>query len=209
MRIPSRKLASGALLALALPVLAGAGDHITPTVVLKKQAEVIKATLPGASSFFLKKVEIGKRDLSRIEQSGGFEPESPDVKFYYGQDGSGSTVGVVLFPQVNTQHGPFEVGLTMGPDGTVRDVTLTKATVETKPWVEKAAGTGFLEDFRGLGAGQAPTTALERLRSADIGKMPTYSGKQVAKAVEHGLTLYGILYAGSGRAAGGSSGGGP
>ncbi|HKK27174.1 MAG TPA: hypothetical protein VKB18_03765 [Gemmatimonadota bacterium] len=208
MRITPRRLAAGALVALALPAVAGAGDHITPTVVLKKQADVIKTTLPGASSFFLKKVTIGKRDLARIERGGGFEPESPDVKFYYGQDGSGSTVGVVLFPQVNTQHGPFEVGLTMGRDGTVRNVTVTRATVETRPWVEKAVGTGFLEDFRGLTAGQAPTKALERLGSADVGKMPTYAGKQVTKAVEHGLTLYRVLYAGEGKDAPGTSGGG-
>ncbi|HKK08389.1 MAG TPA: hypothetical protein VKA44_05835 [Gemmatimonadota bacterium] len=195
MRTTRRTLAAGALLAVILPVLAGAADHITPTVVLKKQADVIKATLPDASTFFLKKVRIGKRDLSRIEQAGGFEPESPDVKFYYGQSGSGSTVGVVLFPQVNTQHGPFEVGITVGSDGSLQNVTVTKATVETKPWVEEAAGTGFLEDFRGLTPGDAPRKALERLRSADIGHMPTFAGEQVAKAVEHGLTLYGILYA--------------
>ena len=190
------KLAAVALLALALPVVTGAADHITPTVVLVKQVQVIKSTLPDAASFFLKTVQIGREDLTRLESTAGFQPQSPTVKFYYGQDASGDLEGVVLFPQVNSQHGPFEVGLTVGPDGTVRKVTVTKATVETKPWVEAAVSTDFLDDFQGLSAGQSPSGALERLRSADLGRMPTWAGKQIASAVEHGLALYRVLYAG-------------
>ncbi|MDP2481065.1 MAG: hypothetical protein Q8W51_12770 [Candidatus Palauibacterales bacterium] len=192
-----RRLAGAATLAVLLPLVAGAAEHITPTVVLRKQADVIRSTLPDATHFFLKTVQIGRRDLSAIEQTADFKPEDPRVKFYYGQNGSGSLVGVVLFPQVNTQHGPFEVGLTLGPDGTIRDVAPTKATVETKPWVEKAVGTGFLDDFRGLSAGQQPDRARKALRSADIGDMPTFAGEELAEAVEHGLALYQVLYAGS------------
>jgi hypothetical protein len=186
-----------ALLGLALPVIAGAAMHITPTVVLRKQADVIRSTLPGASQFFLKTVQIGKQDLTRIEQAADFEPEDPDVKFFYGQNESGTLVGVVLFPQVNTQHGPFEVGLTLGPDGTIQDVAPTKATVETKPWVEKAAGTGFLDQLKGLAPGQHPEKALQVLHSAGLGDMPTWAGEEMAEAVQRGLTLYQVLYAGS------------
>ncbi|HKK07784.1 MAG TPA: hypothetical protein VKA44_02755 [Gemmatimonadota bacterium] len=189
------RLAAAALLALALPVVMGAADHITPTVVLVKQVQVIKGTLPGAASFFLKTVQIGREDLTRLQSTGGFRPQSPTVKFYYGQDASGDATGVVLFPQVNSQHGPVEVGLTLDPDGTVRKVTVTKATVETKPWVEAAVATGFLDDFRGLAAGRSPEKALERLRSADLGRMPAWAGRQIATAVEHGLALYRVLYA--------------
>lgn len=191
------RLVGAGALALLLPLVAGAAEHITPTVVLRKQADVIRSTLPDATQFFLKTVQIGSRDLSRIQEAADFEPEDPRVKFYYGQTGSGDLVGVVLFPQVNTQHGPFEVGLTLGPGGKILDVAPTKATVETKPWVEKAVRTGFLDDFKGLSAGQKPDRALQTLHAADIGDMPTFAGEELAEAVEHGLALYQVLYAGS------------
>lgn len=192
-----RRIALGVLAALTVPILAGAA-HITPTVVIEKQAEVIRSTLPGATQYFLKTVTIGKQDLRRIEAEGDFEPDEPEVKFFYGEDGRGSVVGVVLFPQINTQHGPFEVGLTVGPDGTVREVRLTKATVETKPWVLQAASPEFLADFEGLSAGQAPERALARLREGGLPRMPAWAGQQVALAVERGLTLYQILYSAGG-----------
>lgn len=190
--------AAGALAAAAVAavVLGGAAEHISPTVVLEKQADVIRSSLPDARQFFLKTVRIGRGDFARIEREADFEPEDAKVKFYYGEGASGTPVGVVLFPQVNTQHGPFEVGLTIGPDGTVQAAEPTKATVETRPWVEKAVGTGFLDDLQGMTAGQEPAVALRRLRSAGIGKMPTYAGEQLATAVERGLALYQVLYAG-------------
>jgi hypothetical protein len=191
------RLAGAAALAVLLPLVAGAAEHITPTVVLRKQVDVIRSTLPGATSFFLKTVQIGRQDLSRIEQTADFKPEDPKVKFYYGQTGSGSLVGVVLFPQVNTQHGPFEVGLTVGPDGKILDVAPTKATVETKPWVEKAVGTGFLDQFKGLSAGQEPDQALQTLHAAGLGDMPTWAGDEMAQAVQHGLAFYQVLYSSS------------
>lgn len=195
----ARRLGLAALAVASLPVLAGAADHVTPTVILKKQADVIRATLPGAAHFFVKTVKIGTQDLRRIESEGSFEPEDPTVRFYYGEDVSGKVVGAVLFPQVNTQHGPFEVGLTMDPNGTVDDVTVTKATVETKPWVETATSTGFLNAFRGLQPGQPATKALTRLKAADPGEMPTFAGEQIARAVKRGLTLYSVLYGRGGR----------
>ena len=45
------------------------------------------------------------------------EHADPDVQFFLGQDGDGRTIGVALFQQVDTPHGPIEVGLTFGPDG--------------------------------------------------------------------------------------------
>lgn len=193
-RRAAKWLAGGAV-ALAIPGLAAAARHITPTVVLEKQADVIRSTLPGATQYFLKTVEIGKQDLKRLENEVDFEPESPEFKFFYGEDASGQLLGVVLFPQVNSHHGPVEVGLTVGPDGAVRKVRVTKATVETKPWVKKAASDGFLADFEGLTAGEPPTRALSDLKAAKLGEMPTWAGEQIARAVEQGLELHRVLYA--------------
>jgi hypothetical protein len=180
-----------------VPVLALTGAvrrHITPTVVLEKQADMIRATVPGATRFFLKTVSVGKGDFDRIRTEGGFEPEEDQVKFYYGQDASGKTAGVVVFPQVNNQHGPLEVGLSLNPDGSIREAVVTKATVETKPWVLTAVKAGLMKRFRGMRPGDDPTRALDGLSKQELGEMPYYMAGVAAQAVKRGLVLYGVLY---------------
>ncbi len=185
-------LLGGTLVALVLT--GAAAPHITPTVVLKKQADMIKETVPAAKQFFLRTVEIGKTDFERIRREGGFKPEDDRMKFYYGTDASGRNAGVVLFPQVNSQHGPLEVGLTMNADGTVRDAVVTKATVETKPWVLAAVKAGLMERFRGMRPGDDPAAALQGLSSDQLGKMPYYMATLAAETVGRGLILYDVLY---------------
>jgi len=119
----------------------GAAAHPTPKVVLVKHADFIRQTLPSAKQYFLRTVSIGKQDLAAIRQAGDFTPADPDVQFFLGQGEGGATVGVVLFQQVDTPHGPIEVGLTFGPNGAVAHAMVTTATVETKPWVLEAVGT--------------------------------------------------------------------
>jgi len=183
------------LIACAAPLaLTGAARHITPTVVLHKEADVIRSALPTATQFFLRKVTIGKADLARIKQEDGFAPDEPEVKFYYGNDANGALAGVVVFPQVNTQHGPWEVGLAIDPNGTVTSVVVTKATVETKPWTEKAIRAHLMDHFRGLRPGDDVMRALQSLDRAQLGKMPYYAAEKVTQAVGRGLTLYQVLY---------------
>lgn len=190
------KIRAAALL-LALCAVAAAPSarrHITPTVVMRKQADVIRSTLPGATQFFVKSVEIGKSDYDRLAE-GGVRLDEQEVKFYYGKDASGTVRGIVLFPQVNTQmHGPLEVGLTLAPDGTIRSVVATKATVETKPWVQTAEASGFLPRFVGMKPGASTESALQGVSKASMGDMPYYMAGQMAEAVSQGLTLYQTLY---------------
>jgi len=183
-----------AALAATLTLTGAAWRHITPTVVLQKQADVIRATVPGASEFFLKTVSVGKADFQRIRTEGDFEPEEDQVKFYYGKDDSGKIAGVVLFPQVNTQHGPLEVGLSMTPDGVIREAVVTKATVETKPWVQAAEKAGLMKRFAGMRPGDDATRALGGMSAAEMGKMPYYMAGIAAQAVARGLVLYDVLY---------------
>jgi hypothetical protein len=173
---------------------ASPAPHITPTVVLRKQADVIRSALPDASQFFQKTVTIGQSDFRRLREDAGFEPDEHEMSFYYGTGSDGSVRGVVLFPQVNTQHGPLEIGLTMRPDGTIGNVTVTKATVETKPWVQTAVNTGFLDSFVGMDASGDPQTALQTLSKDSIGEMPYYMAGLVVEDVTRGLALYGTLY---------------
>lgn len=192
MRLPNRVATAGALPILMATSLA---LHITPTVVLKTQADVIKETVPGAAQYFARTVKIGRDDLSRLRTAADFTPDDPDVKFYYGTGADGATRGVVLFPQVNTQHGPLEVGLTMASDGTISSVIVTKATVETKPWVLDALRSGFTQQFRGLRFGDDPARALAGVDRNALGAMPFYFAQVTTEAVKRGLAFYGILYA--------------
>lgn len=180
----------------ALPFLMGpaAPLHITPTVVLKTQADVIRETIPGAAQYFARTVKIGREDLARLRASADFTPDEPDVKFYYGNGADGTPRGVVLFPQVNTQHGPLEVGLTMGPEGTIRNVVVTKATVETKRWVMEAISSGFTRGFPGMRFGDDPARVLADVDRKALGAMPYYFAEVTTEAVKRGLAFYGILY---------------
>ncbi len=179
------------LWALAAPLFLAA-HHPTPTVVLVKQTDVIRRTLPGATQFFLRTVTVGKEDLDRIRTEIDYTPEDPDVKFYLGKRADGQVAGVVFFPQVNTMHGPIEVGLTMGPDGAVTSVVVTKATVETKPWVEEAVATGLLDKFRGMRYGDQVESALA---AADrLGGMSGWEAQVITTAVHHGIVLYHDLF---------------
>lgn len=178
---------------LAAALLVGA-RHPTPTVVLVKQADLIRQALDGADQYFVRKVTIGKDKLSRIRREVEFSPEDPDVKFYLGKTAEGTLEGVVSFPQVNTMHGPIEIGLTMNPDGTVASAVVTKATVETKPWVEEAVAAGALQRFEGLSYGDDVKRALGQLSPGRIGRMPYWEAEVIAAAVEQGLVLYHVLY---------------
>jgi len=168
--------------------------HITPTVVLREQADVIRETLPQASEFFLRTVDIGRSELERIKQEGDFTPDDASFKFYVGRRSSGEPEGVVLFPQTNTQHGPFEVGLTMRPDGSIGSAVVTKATVETKPWVLKALQAGLMAGFTGVTSPDRAMDALQAVSEQDLGRMPYYTATVIASTVRRGLVLYRTLY---------------
>jgi len=187
----------GAVVVLALAGVAwtSAPPHITPTVVVTKQADAIRNGIPGATQFFVKSVTIGQEDFRALSE-GGFRPQEQEVKFYYGTGANAQVVGVMLFPQVNTtQHGPIEVGLALTPDGAIRSVVVTKATVETKPWAQAAVASGLLARFQGMRAGSDPASALSALSRDQIGQMPYYVAGLIAQDVARGLAYYEALYA--------------
>ena len=179
-------------LALAAAALAAAA-HPTPKVVLVKHADFIRQTLPGARQYFVRTVTIGKQDLAAIRQASDFTPADPDVQFFLGQKEGRATIGVVLFQQLDSPHGPLEVGLTFGPDGAVAHAMVTTATVETKPWVQEAVAAGIMDKFVGMRQGDDPRKALQSL-DGKVGGMPEYMAELIATAVGRGLVLYATLY---------------
>jgi hypothetical protein len=178
---------------LLLTLLVGAARHPTPTVVLVKQTDVIRTALDGAKQFFVRKVTIGKDDLAKIRREVDFSPEDPDLNFYLGKSGDGKLVGVTSFPQVNTMHGPIEVGLTLKPDGTIASAVVTQATVETKPWVQEAVASGMMKRFQGMRYGDDVKRALGPL-AGKIGQMPYWEAEVIAAAVQQGLVLHEVLF---------------
>jgi hypothetical protein len=185
------RLGGAATLGLALAALTGAA-HPTPKVVLVKHADFIRQSTAGATQYFVRTVKIGKQDLDAIRKEGGFVPDDPDVQFFLGQGQGGKAVGVSLFQQVNTAHGPVEVGLTFGPNGTITSAMVTTATVETKPWVLGATAAGLMQHFVGLRPGDDPRKALQEVKG--LGGMPGYMAELIATAVGRGLVLYQTLY---------------
>ena len=181
-----------ALVAAAL----GAAAHPTPKVVLVKHADFLRQSLAGATQYFVRTVSIGKEDLAAIRKSSDFTPADPDVQFYLGQGQDGKPVGATLFQQVDTPHGPLEVGLDVRPrrrhhpggrdDGNGRDQALG------------ARGDGY-------GADEALRRPATGGRSAEsrsgsgrrLNGMPAYMAELIATAVGRGLVLYGTLYKGS------------
>jgi hypothetical protein len=180
-----------ALVAAAL----GAAAHPTPKVVLVTHADFIRETLggQGATQYFVRTVSIGKQDLAAIRTASDFVPDDPDVPFYLGQGKGGTAVGVVLFQQVDTPHGPLEIGLAIGPNGTDTAAEVTTATVETKSWVQEATAAGLTKGFVGMRQGRDPREALAQARPRLSG-MPEYMAELIATAVGRGLVLYGTLY---------------
>jgi hypothetical protein len=181
--------AAAAVLLVALP------PHITPTVTLVSHADAIKQAIGGAAHYFARTVDIGRNDLASIKREASYTPDQENVRFYYGTDDAGKLAGIILFPEVNTQHGPLEVGLALDPNGTVLKVIATKATVETKPWVEAMVKSGYLDHFTGLHVGDDAKQVLAHASKHDLGAMPYWTAEIATLAVQRGLVLYQVLFA--------------
>jgi hypothetical protein len=178
---------------LAVTALAlGTAAHPTPKVVLVKHADFIRQSITGATQYFVRTVTIGKQDLAAIRKSGDFTPQDPDVQFFLGQVEGGKTVGVALFQQIDTPHGPLEVGLTFDPKGAIASAVVTTATVETKPWVQEAIGTGLMKRFAGMRPGDDTRKALQGV--SGLSGMSEYMAELISTAVGRGLVLYETLY---------------
>ena len=179
---------------LALAALAlGATAHPTPKVVLVKHADFIRQSITGARQYFVRTVRIGKEDLAAIHKAGDFTPADPDAQFFLGQGDGDAPLGVALFQQVDSPHGPIEVGLTLGPDGALAHAVVTTATVETKPWVQEALASGLMDKFVGMRQGDDPRKAVAAV-GGKLGGMPEYMAELIATAVGRGLVMYGTLY---------------
>lgn len=187
------KLLVGALVALL---------HITPTVVLVKREDAVKACLPAATSFTARDIHLSRTDAHRLHEALDWGPDDGLLTFYIGKS-AGAAVGALTFIRVDTPHGPLEVAVGFRPDGTLHRVEVTKATVETKPWVLEAVRSGVLDRYAGVNAeagdlgavAKAPLVpgGVEGYRGK-VGQMAGYMLEQIDKGVQRAVVAYGWYY---------------
>src|SRR5262249_2092758 len=158
--------------------------HITPTVVLVKRADAVRELAPGAQSFTARDLHLSDQDAHKLHAAVNWSPEDGVLTFYTGKSGE-TVVGVFLFVRVDSPHGPLEVAVDFGPDRTIKKVLVTKATVETKPWVQEALKAGLLAHYGGMTPGSTPAAAAT-VKNA-LGPMPAYMAEQIDRAVARAL----------------------
>src|SRR6059036_2604777 len=129
--------------------------HITPAVVIVKRPDAVQALLPGADVYLAREVHLSNLDAQRLHQVVDWSPEDGVLTLYTGKAGA-TAVGALEFVRVDTPHGPIEVAVGFTPQGTVRGVIVTKATVEMKPWVLEAVAAGLTNHYQGLKPGDSP-----------------------------------------------------
>src|SRR5439155_27335354 len=78
------------------------------------------------------------------------------------------------------------------PQGTVRGVMVTQATVEMKPWVLAAVAAGLTNHYRELNPGEVPRSAAAL--AGHTGSLAEYIAGEVDKGVARALAAYGTFY---------------
>jgi len=166
--------------------------HITPVVVLVKRPDAVQTLLPGADAYVASEVHLSAKDAHRLHEGVDWSPEDGVLVFYGGTAGT-TSVGALEFVRVDTPHGPIEVAVGFTPQGAVRGVVVTKATVEMKPWVLEALAAGLTDHYRGLKpGGEAPGGAAGIASRA--GNLAVYVAGEVDKGVSRALAAYGGFY---------------
>jgi len=166
--------------------------HITPVVVLVKRPDAVQALLPGADAYVAREVHLSAADAHRLHEAVDWSPEDGVLVFYEGAAGS-TSVGALEFVRVDTPHGPIEVAVGFTPQGAVRGVVVSKATIEMKPWVLEAVAAGLTDHYRGLKpGGEAPGGAAAV--ASRVGNLAAYVAGEVDKGVARALASYGAFY---------------
>jgi hypothetical protein len=169
---------------LFLSAAAAALLHITPTVILVKRPDAVQQLLPGADQFFARELHLSNVDAHRLHQLLDWSPEDGVLTFYTGR-ADAKDVGTLLFVRVDTPHGPVEVAVSFTPQHLVRGVIVTKATVETRPWVVEALRAGLLDHYRGLKPTDVPGGA-DAIKN-QVGELADYIAQEVDKGVRRAL----------------------
>jgi len=173
--------------ALLLGAAAAALLHITPTVTLVERSEVVSRLLTGADRFTAREVHLSSADERRLHDAAGWTPPDDVITFYLGKRAD-QVEGVLVFMRVDSPHGPLEVAVGFDKAGAIRGVEVTKATVETKPWIVEALRAGLTEHYR-----ETPPVAAPAVKGK-VGTMAEYMAELVDRGVAHAGAAYRLFY---------------
>jgi hypothetical protein len=171
-------------------------------VVLVKREDAVKTILPAATAFTAREIHLSRTDAHRLHEALDWGPDDGLLTFYVGRS-AGAAVGSLTFIRVDTPHGPLEVAVGFGADGAVHRVEVTKATVETKPWVLEAVRSGVLARYTGVkaDAGDVQSVAKAPLLPGGmdayrgtVGQMAAYMLEQIDKGVQRAVVAYAWYY---------------
>jgi len=178
---------------LILSAAAAALLHITPTVVLVKRPEAASRLLTGAERLAAREVHLSSADDRRLRDAVGWTPPDGVLTFYLGKRQDRVT-GVLLFVRVDSPHGPMEVAVGFDGEGggEIAGVEVTKATVETKPWIVEALRAGLTDHYRHLRVDATPVGAAAL--KGRVGSMPAYMAELVDQGVAHASAAYRLFY---------------
>jgi hypothetical protein len=176
---------------LILGAAAAALLHITPTVILVDRPEVVSRLLDGADRFTAREVHLSSADERRLHDAAGWTPPDDVITFYLGKRAD-RVEGVLVFMRVDSPHGPMEVAVGFDKAGAIRGVEVTKATVETKPWIMEALRAGLTDQYRGLASTASPAGAAAV--KGKVGAMAAYMAELVDRGVTHAGAAYRLFY---------------
>jgi len=168
------------LLAALIPGIAFA--HVTPNVELVERGAFLRASLPEASQFFKRKLDLGQADRKAIRQATGWSPSMDDTQVFVGRDADGALVGTAVFVWTPSQHGPVAVGVVFDPAGAIVQATVTEVSGEPLSWVQPLIDGDGMAAFQGLEMDRSPDPS--RVAPEIEGKMSRYYAKIIAQGVE-------------------------
>jgi hypothetical protein len=128
-------------------------------------------------------VHLSSSDERRLHDAAGWTPPDDVITFYLGKRAD-QVEGVLVFMRVDSPHGPLEVAVGFDKAGAIRGVEVTKATVETKPWVVEALRAGLTNPYLG-GAASV---------KGKVGTMAEYMAELVDRGVAHAGASYRLFY---------------
>lgn len=177
----------GGTLALGGPAAA----HITPPVVLVSDRDALVGLLGGAQRFFVREVRLSPEQRQTVQKEAGSAADEDFYRFYLGRDGSGRLVAAAVFVTDFTIHGPVRVAVALGPDGTVKGVTVVEVTEETYVWIKPLIDQHVVHAAVGQ-EGRRAIPLAERAAQARLDAMPQFYAQVVAGLVRRAAVLFDV-----------------
>lgn len=177
----------GGTLALGGPAAA----HITPPVVLVSDRDALVSLLSGAQRFFVREIRPSPEQRQAVQKETGTAADEDFYRFYLGRDGSGRLVAAAVFVTDFTIHGPVRVAVALGPDGTVKGVTVVEVTEETYVWIKPLIDQHVVHAAVGQ-EGRRAIPLAERAAQARLDAMPQFYAQVVAGLVRRAAVLFDV-----------------